>query len=194
MSIPTDAELVERCREGDAAAWDELTERYADIVFNIARKNGLSAFDAGDVVQDVFVALLKNIGKLRRTSRLLAWIVRTTRRAAWKNARKRNTAAGHERAAAERREAHVDADEGDLQSLEDAYMVRLAYAEIGERCRRLLDALFLDEARTSYAQIAEQLGMAVGSIGPTRQRCLEELRVALAAVGFVPDSEQEVSE
>lgn len=186
MTRATDAELILRCREGDEHAWVELTGRYVDLVFGIARRRGLASANAGDVVQEVFLALLKNIGRLRKRDSIVSWIIRTAEREAWRQVRVRRKTAARERAAARGERAGGRLPAGELAALEDEQAVRVAYGEIGERCRRLLDALFLAEKKRPYAEIADELGMRIGSIGPTRRRCLEELREALLRSGFTP--------
>lgn len=187
-TTPTDAELVARCREGEQAAWDALTARYVDLVYSVARRSGLASAYAGDVVQEVFLALYRNLGRLRRAERLLPWLLKSARRESWRQVRRQRAAKGREQA-----RARAEADPGRLPvealvELEEEQTVREAYGAIGERCRRLLDALFFSGEKRPYAEIADELDMRVGSIGPTRKRCLEELRVALERLGFGPDA------
>ena len=83
MSRATDSDLVRRCLAGEESAWDQLAARYADLVYGVARRCGLHDDQAGDVVQEVFMALLKALPRLRQSERLLAWILRTARRESW---------------------------------------------------------------------------------------------------------------
>lgn len=186
MNRPTDPDLIARCLEGEEQAWIALTERYADIVFRVARRCGLDAADAGDVVQEVFMALLKSMKRLTRRERLLAWILKTAQRESWRQVRRRRQARAREEQVARPEKAPTRLPSTELTQLEDQHAVREAYGAIGERCRRLLDALFLSGTKRSYAKISAELGIPVGSIGPTRQRCLTELRKALDALGFLP--------
>ncbi len=184
MTSPTDAELIRRCIEDDASAWRALTDRYADVVFRIARRCGLDADGAGDVVQEVFVALLSSLRRLRRTERLLAWIVRTGKREAWRQVRRSRSRSRRERVAARPETDPAKGPDVDVADLEAQQAVAQAFGAIGERCRRLLDALFRNPTETSYVEIARDLGLAVGSIGSLRRRCLEDLRERLAALGY----------
>jgi RNA polymerase sigma factor (sigma-70 family) len=187
VAAPSDADLVRRCLEDDQGAWVALTERYGDLVYGIARRHGLPADVASDVVQDVFVALLASLRRLRRAERLLAWLVRAARRETWRQVRRGR--------ARRRREEHVARGERsrevtppeDLAGQEMRQAVKQAYAGLGERCRRLLDALFLAQEGVSYDKIAGELGLAIGSIGALRRRCLESLRDELVRLGF-PDA------
>jgi RNA polymerase sigma factor (sigma-70 family) len=183
VTAPTDADLVRRCLEDDASAWSALTIRYADLVFRIARRSGLDEDGAGDVVQDVFLALLRSLRRLRRAERLVGWIARSARREAWRHVRRRRSRGRLERAVARpEADAHAPPD-ANLADLEMQQAVAQAFGALGERCRRLLDALFLAPHEPSYADVARDLGLAVGSIGSLRQRCLETLREELAALG-----------
>lgn len=184
MKPSPDSELIARCRDGDEDAWRLLAARYADLVFGIARRRGLPTTSAGDVVQEVFLALLKSIGRLRKKDCIAPWVIRTAERESWRQVRVERKAQARERKAARPEKAPGRLPAGELAALEDEQAVRVAYGEIGERCRRLLDALFMSGVRRPYERIAEDLGMAVGSIGPTRRRCLEELRAALGRAGF----------
>lgn len=191
VSGPSDSELVERCRAGDADAWRALTLRYSDLAFSIARRSGLDRDMAGDVVQEVFLGLLKNLGRLKQTDRLVAWIAQTARRESWRQGRRRRASRTREEQVARPERSPEPLPTGELATLEEGEAVRAAYQHIGERCRRLLDALFVEHTKRSYQDIAEDLDMAVGSIGPTRQRCLSELREALGRLGFTEESYEE---
>lgn len=186
MTLPSDPDLVRRCRAGDEAAWEALTLRYADVVYGVARRSGLDATDAGDVVQEVFLALFKSLGRLQRSERLLAWILKTARREAWRQVRRARSAAQRERAASRGEAADQPLPAEVMTALEREQDVREAFQTLSERCRRLLDALFFTKAPESYADVSARLGVPVGSIGPTRSRCLAALRKALEARGFGP--------
>ncbi len=184
LAVPSDPELVARCVDGEDDAWSQLVERYSDFVYGIARRSGLDGNAAGDVVQDVFFALCKGLRRLRQRDRLMGWIAQTARRESWRAVRRRTQVRKREEAVAAAEQTPAKLPATVLGELEDIQTVREAYGAIGERCRRLLDLLFVAEDRPPYADIGEQLGMAVGSIGPTRKRCLAELRTALEALGF----------
>lgn len=142
------------------------------------------------MVQEVFLSLFKSLGRLRRTERLLAWLLRTAQRESWKQVRRRRATRVREQAGArdERDPGRLPPDI--LLAAEEEQTVREAYGAIGEKCRRLLDALFLSRRERPYAEIAAELDMAIGSIGPSRRRCLEELRLALERLGFTPDAKR----
>lgn len=188
MAGPSDSELVRRCLADDASAWTALTERYGDVVYGIARRHGLGQDAAADAVQEVFLALLKSLKRLRDAERLLAWIVRAARREVWKQVRRRRARRRLEEGVA-RAEAATGPRPGETVGDDEARAtVRAAYGALGERCRRLLDALFLADEGVPYTQIAQDLGLAVGSIGSLRKRCLEALRDELVRLGFPSDA------
>lgn len=165
---PSDAELLRRCRERDAAAWDQLVTRYERLVYSVALRNGLNADDAADVTQTTFVALIDSLDRLRDEERLASWLMTVARRQAW---RLRNLA---------RRSVSLDqVPEASEDPLEDwATMTALhdALGVLGGTCRELLLALYFDPDEPSYAELAERLDRSIGGIGPLRGRCLEKLR------------------
>lgn len=176
----SDAELVQACRAGDAHAWEQLVERYGRLVAAIPRRMGMSSVDADDIFQDVFTLLLRHLESLRDEQRLAAWLITTTRRECWRRLR--------------RNRDHVELPEGlpaDDPSLLDEIArgereqaVRQSMSRLDARCRDLLTALFLDGAQPDYRAIATRLGMAVGSIGPTRARCFRKLDGFLRELGI----------
>jgi RNA polymerase sigma factor (sigma-70 family) len=182
--VTRDPELVRRCLDGDRAAWSLLLERYADLVYSICRRAGLDHASAADVFQDVSVMLWKRLPRLRRAESLLSWVSTTARRASWR-AKKRGAArAARQTAVARREDTGAPSAEATLKALEEEQAVRQAFASLGEPCRRLLEALYFAGGAPTYAEVAQRLGIPKGSIGPTRQRCLDGLRRALADLGF----------
>lgn len=186
MPPTPDAELVRRCLADDESAWAALTARYADMVFGIARRYELPADAAADVVQEVFLALLKNLGRLRNSERLVGWLARAARRESWRQVRRGRSRRRREESVARRDDGGGSPPPDELAEHEVRQTVREAYAAIGERCRRLLDALFLESTEASYGDVAGLLGLAVGSIGSLRRRCLDELRTELERLGVRP--------
>ncbi len=180
MGHRSDPELIQRCLAGEQRAWDELVERYGRLVYSVPRRYGLSDADAGDVVQNVFLTAYRKLGGLKDQERLSAWLITTAHRESWRVG-KRSDAAG----ALNEQFADVGSPSDDeLVRWEQQHLVRLALEELGGSCRELLMALFLDRAKPSYETIADQLGIKVGSIGPTRARCFQKLEAILLRMGF----------
>lgn len=179
----SDADLVRRCLGGESAAWSAILARYADLVHSLLRRTGLSETAAEDAFQEVAVLLWKSLPRLRDVDRLASWVGTTTRRVAWRQRRQETTRAGHESAARRSEEA---SDPGP-RAIEEEQALREALAGLGTRCRELLSLLFFQSADLSYDEIAARLGVPRGSLGPTRQRCLDTLRLGLEARGVASD-------
>src|SRR5262245_48050642 len=176
----TDAELVARCLEGDRASWAELLRRYADLVYGLLRKAGLDETTAADVFQEVAILLWKNLKRLRRVETLVPWIATTTTRLGWRVKKRAKSRAARDVSAARPEADPQAAPPHAVEALEEEQAVRRALASLGARCRELLEALYFRTQSPSYDDLAAQLGMSRGSIGPTRQRCLEGMRKELS--------------
>ena len=188
MTEATDDELLAACLRGDPAGWEALLDRYAALIYSVARKYRLSEADCGDVFQSVCVTLLEKLDTIRAPAGLAAWLITTTSRqclAVWRRQR--------------REEAHTvgelsvpigdpaEPPEEELLALERQRQVRAAVQHLSPNCRRLVEGLFSDEAqRQTYQQLAIGMGVPINSLGPTRARCLQQLRRLLLAAGYVP--------
>lgn len=170
---PTVVALVARARAGDADAWDGIVRRYADLIWAICRRFGLAGGDADDVAAAVWLRLVERLGTIREPAALPGWIATTARRECLQA---RRSAARTLPLELERYPAGTDpvSDEW-LLAEERRHALRVAFAELPERCRRLL-ALLFREPPMPYVEIGETLQMKVPSIGPTRMRCLDRLR------------------
>jgi RNA polymerase sigma factor (sigma-70 family) len=175
---PTDDELVLRCAAGDENAWKELVGRYERLVFSVALREGLTTEDAADVTQIVFEAFLQSVRRARSAESLAAWLVTVTRRQSWR-IRERSSRESLVDSAAQARElARLPVDDRTAEIDRAAWLYR-GLQQLSEPCRSLLMALYFDPSEPSYADVAVRLGRPLGSIGPTRARCLERLREIL---------------
>lgn len=180
---PSDAELIRDCLSDRQRGWDRLIERYGRLVYSIPLRLGLPAADADDVFQIVWSIVLRRLESLRDAERLSAWLIRTTYRESWRRVRQRSRQASSD--AAELDAAAPDEPaEHDIIRWERQELVHRGLGQLDERCRRLLTALFLGRETPPYEQLAEELGMRIGSIGPTRARCLQRLERILAKLGM----------
>ena len=177
-----DRQLLSACTRGDAGAWHALVDRYGRLVYSIALRAGLSQQDAEDVLQTTFARLLEHLHRLRDPDRLAAWLITTAKRASWRAARLRRREPASEK---------LTDDEGwllgagpDDELWIDQALVRDALARLRERCRRLLWALYYDPTEPPYGVISQEMGMPLGSIGPTRARCLAQMREILDEMGM----------
>lgn len=182
---PDDVErLLARCRAGDERAWATLVREFSPMVYRIGRRAGLSAEDAADVHQAAFVALYRSLDRLSEPRALQGWLATTASREA---VRVRSSARSHESvdiAPLEDVIAAQDEEAGCLaEAAEQSETVRGALEQLGAKCRELLTLLYTG-AGASYRQVSSALNIPVGSIGPTRARCLDKLRQVLEAAGF----------
>ncbi len=165
----------------DHAHWDELVERYSGLLWSVARAHRLSHADAADVVQTTWLRLVENLDRIRDPERVGGWLATTARRECLRTIRLRS-----------RQEPTDDVDlfeEADAVPVDQAILVEerdgllwRAFRTLGERCQELL-RLLAAPTEPSYEEISAALDMPIGAIGPTRGRCLEQLRVRLAGMG-----------
>jgi RNA polymerase sigma factor (sigma-70 family) len=176
------AGLVRRAGTGDTRAWEALIERYGRLVWSITRDFRLSEGDAADVFQTTWMRLIEHIDRIKHADRVGAWLASTARNESLRciASRKRVVlAAGDEGVLDDAVDQGVEVD-ATLLADERARSVRAAVSRLPKRSQRLLSMLMADPP-ASYAEISDELGLPVGSIGPTRGRCLARLRVLLEA-------------
>jgi RNA polymerase sigma factor (sigma-70 family) len=187
MTEPTDqddAALVARCLRGDGDAWAVLVSRYQRLVYAIVTRMGLDEHVAADVFQTVFARLYQHLGRIGDPRRLQAWIVTTAKRESLLQRQRGQRTVSMTR----EDESHEDGGEWDvadealipedaLAELQQLNQLRNALEKLDVRCRDLLRMLFReDDDKLAYDEVARTLGVPVGSIGPTRSRCLAKLR------------------
>lgn len=187
-----DATLIDACRRGDAAAWEALVHRFQRLVYAIPRRAGLDDEGCADVFQRTFALLVEHLDRISQPERVRAWLVTTARR---------ETQRALQHAARVQPLVHEAQEEGTDESspslvdpaplpeevvaeLEEQHIVRTALAKLDDRCRQLLTLLFYSSETATYEEISARLGAPVGSIGPTRARCLKKLERLLKDSGF----------
>jgi RNA polymerase sigma factor (sigma-70 family) len=171
----TDHSLLHACQKGDPTAWRSLLDRYERLVYSIPLNFGLSRSDADDVAQATFAALIRSLDTIADEDRLGAWLATVARRQTWRLVERR------------RREPATDSQLFGLIATEDTAIdqtetlqwVHQGLTEMEPRCRDLLTALYFSADTPSYGDVATEFGIPVGSIGPTRARCLDKLRTIL---------------
>jgi RNA polymerase sigma factor (sigma-70 family) len=178
---PSNEELVQACRRGDAAAWEALVARYQRLVYSIPRRAGLDEDRSAEVFQQVFVKLIEHLDRIEQPARLGAWLTTTAQREMWLLNQRGGTIQPLTNGDNSEDETSQLPDSAPLPDevllrLEEQHTVRLAVAALDERCRRLLTLLFYRPDPPSYTEVAATLEMSEGSIGPTRSRCLQKLR------------------
>lgn len=176
-----DRDLIRACRAADAGAWERLLDRYERLVFSIPLNYGLTVEDAADITQLTFTILLQSLGALPDEVRLAPWLATVARRHTWRLlARQRREGVSPDDDLAGNEASGGIADPTERWELID--WLNRGLASLDERCRKLLLSLYFDSDQPSYAQVAARLKMPVGSIGPTRARCLEQMKQRLEIV------------
>jgi len=182
---PSDEALLQACRGGDVSAWEALIARYQRLIYSICHQTGLNPEQSADVFQGVFTALINQLDRIEQPALLSSWIATTTRRQAWGQVRRKSMAElslGDETIQANMLlDTALLPDELVLRQ-EQQHHVRTAVMALDERCHRLLTLLFYRPDPAPYDEIAATLGIRIGSIGPTRARCLQKLRLLLGDI------------
>jgi RNA polymerase sigma factor (sigma-70 family) len=175
--------LVKAAAAGDEMAWRSLVEEFSSLVWAIARGFRLSPADAGDVYQTVWLRLAEHLGRIQNPDQLGAWLATTARRESLRLVRNRARSIPMDDAAlsdlmradeASPEQAVLEAEQARLES-ERAKQLWRAFSELSARCQQLLRVL-MAKHRPSYTEAAAALDVPVGSVGPTRARCLQQLR------------------
>ena len=168
-----DRDLVRRCIEGDQEAWKQLVRRYERLIYSIALRICRDSETAADVLQQVCLELYQRLDEVRNTATLPSWIATVTRRKScdyWRSCQP-----------AEPLLDDGSADSEDIfANIERQHTLERAMASLPERNRRLMQMLYMSDRDYSYQEIAQELGMPVASIGPTRIRSLKKLRKLLS--------------
>ncbi len=176
-SDPLVIALVTRAAAGDQGAWDKIVERYSPLVWSICLRYRLDREDVDDVGQNVWLLLVEKIGSLREPAALPGWLATTTQRECLRVMRAESRQNHAALPAEDQMPPDPDAPmiEQEILIAERDAVLRAAFAELSPFCRELLSMLICDPP-CAYAEISAALGVAVGSIGPMRARCLERLR------------------
>lgn len=180
IGYDTDKKLIEACREGDARAWKALLEKYERLVFSIPLGYGLSRDDAADISQITFTILIQSLDSLPDDSRVGGWLATVARRHTWRQL-ERGRRESPSRYEDLKDSATLLGESGDepMERWELIEWLNHGLNLVSGPCRELLLALYFDPKQPSYAEVAERLGMPLGSIGPTRARCLKSMKRAL---------------
>ena len=186
-AVGSDRDLIRRCRQGSAGAWRQVLKKYERLVYSIPLRYGLSRDDAADIAQITFTILIQSLDGLSEDSHLGPWLVTVARRHTWRLLeRNRRESASERRESADVAESAVLLGKSDADSIEHwelSQWLETALSKLGDRCRELLLALYFQPERSSYAEVAADLDMPIGSIGPSRARCLKSLKQVLSEEG-----------
>jgi RNA polymerase sigma factor (sigma-70 family) len=178
------ADTVRRAAEGDKSAWNALVENFSRMIWGIASAHRLGSADAGEVVQTTWLRLVEHLDRITYPERIGGWLATTARNESLRLLRLRGRESlSDDEDAWDRAPDTAPPLEAQVLDRDRDRRVRAAYERLSERCRILLHLVVV--LAPPYAEIAATLDMPVGSIGPTRARCLERLRRLLAEDGFV---------
>jgi RNA polymerase sigma factor (sigma-70 family) len=175
------ARLVRRAAGGDRQAWERLVDQFARLIWSITGEYRLAESDAADVAQTTWLRLLEHIDRIEYPDRVGSWLAATARNECLRNiAARKRVVLGHDNADLDGAVAHESDIDARLLADERAQVVHDAMSCLPQRWQRLLELLMADPP-ASYAEISNQLDLPIGSIGPTRGRCLARLRAVLQA-------------
>jgi RNA polymerase sigma factor (sigma-70 family) len=183
--VASDDELVAQCLKGDQQAWATLVDRYKNLVYSIPVKYRMSPEDAADVFQSVWADLYAELRRLRRVDALRGWLVTTAGHKCYHLKRRQQRQPGATNSESEL--DPIDPGKSFLTiklEIEREQNLREAMERLPERCQRMVRLLFFEHPPLPYEQVARQLGLAVGSIGFIRGRCLQKLRQILEEMDF----------
>ena len=180
-----DRELVAACLSGDEQAWSELIDRYNRLIFSIPLKQGLTRDEAADIFQAVCLDLVAELPRLRDPQALPAWLIQTTRHKVSKWRRRNDRYVPDEGTHTENAPApEADMPDALIREVQQAQALRDSVAALSDRCQRMVQMLFFETPARPYKEVASALGVATGSIGFLRSRCLDRLRSALEGIGL----------
>jgi RNA polymerase sigma factor (sigma-70 family) len=180
----SDTRLVRACLDGNEQAWAALIERYKRLIYSIPLKYGGSPEDAADIFQAVCVEMFSELGKLRKVESLRSWLISVTVHKAyhWKKRQRGDLeldAMEQEQAA-----SAAVAPPQLLEEVEQEQSLRDAVGRLPARCAEMIRLLFYEQPPLPYAEVGRRLGLATGSIGFIRGRCLKRLQKILEEMGF----------
>ena len=179
-----DTRLVKECRSGNEEAWSLLIDKYKALIYSIPVKYSLSQQEAADVFQATCMELLVRLPQLREPRALPKWLMQVAHHECYRVKRMNQRVVS--------RDAEPDLPEPEtpaiaeslVQQTQEEQMLREAMMALTPQCRRLVELLFFEIPARPYTEVAVELGLALGSIGFTRQKCIERLRRQLEQLGF----------
>ena len=179
-----DTRLVKECLAGNEDAWSLLIDKYKALIYSIPVKYGLPSHESADVFQSTCMELLTRLPELREPRALPKWLMQVAHHQCYRVKRQQQRLVS--------RDADPDLPDPEtpaiaenlVQQTQEEQMLREAMAGLTPQCRRLVELLFFETPPRPYTEVAAELGLALGSIGFTRQKCIERLRRNLDDLGF----------
>jgi len=176
------ASHFERWRGGESAALDDLVRLLSPMLWQVVRASGLDSTTTEDVVQTTWLALVRSGESITEPRAVAGWLCTSARREAWRVAKQATRQRPVEEETIARQLPDQPAPENQVVLDDENARLWDSLGKLSERCQKLL-RIVAAEARPDYSEIAAELGMPVGSIGPTRGRCLDKLRKELTLAG-----------
>ena len=186
----SDTRLVRACLAGDEQAWVSLIEKYKNLIYSIPLKYHATPQDAADIFQAVCMEVFSELGKLRKTESLRSWLITVTIHKSyhWKKKQQRWTDQDpedlDEEPAGGYSGAMATTEQEVAEAAEREQLVRESIRRLPARCQEMIRLLFFEDPPLPYDEVARRLGLATGSIGFIRGRCLKKLQSALHEMGF----------
>jgi len=179
-----DRRLVKECLAGKEEAWSDLIDKYKALIYSIPVKYGLPSHEAADVFQATCMELLTRLPELREPKALPKWLMQVAHHQCYRVKRQQQRLVS--------RDGETDLPDPEtpaiaeslVQQTQEEQMLREAVGRLTPQCRRLVELLFFETPARPYLEVAAELSLAVGSIGFTRQKCIERLRRTLDELGF----------
>jgi len=184
VDTATDVQLVRECLRGRESAWVALVAKYKNLVFSIPVKEGFSREEAADIFKAVCLDLVYELPRLRDPQAIAGWLIRVTHNKCYHHRRETARFVAEDPDRPEPVAAREEIPENVLHQLERDQCVRDALSELSPRCRVLVEKLFFEWPSRPYQLVARELGLALGSIGFIRRRCLNKLRDRLEELGI----------
>jgi RNA polymerase sigma factor (sigma-70 family) len=182
----SDERLVRECLNGSQEAWAELIGKYKNLIYSIPIKYGLSREDAGEIFQQVCLQIVAALPALREPRSLAAWLIKVTARGSSDFVEQQRRLKWVDLESHEDQIGVVDDGiERLMRGVEQEQIFREALSQLRPRCQELIRMLFFEPQSVPYEDVAKKLGIAKGSIGFIRVRCLKRLRRQLEAQGFL---------
>jgi len=180
----SDDRLVRACLSGHEEAWSALIHKYKNLVYSIPVKYGASPEDAADIFQSVCLELFSELPHLRKRAALRSWLITVTVHQSFHWKRKVQRRAEQDLTDVDEERLGMDPAPDLIEQVEREQILREAVAQLPTRCQEIIRLLFFEQPQLPYRDLAKRLGLATGSIGFIRGRCLKRLQQVLEKSGF----------
>lgn len=179
-----DERLVQACINGDEKAWNTLIDKYKRLIYSVPVKYGMSPDDAADIFQNVCVELFTNLARVRKIRSLPSWLITIATHKCFHVQKKGKREVELDAMEEDATEAFATMPAETLQEIQQEQIVRDAIHRLSPRCAEMVQLLFFEQPPVPYNELAKRLGLATGSIGFIRGRCLARLQKILTEMGF----------